>query len=321
MTTFLRRWAPWFVKLGLSVIVMAVVCRKVDFAAAWDGVRQVDWRWGVVALAAFFLQVPIGSRRWQLIVNAIARRLSFMDCTRLFYIAGFFNLLLPGAVGGDGFRIWSAHRLGLRIREAVNSVLLERVMTLFGLFLLVSVMEPVLLTRLPDLHGAWIFPILTLAGAAGIGALTVIDRVPSFVGRLRVLGRVAGIGPDARAVFLRPKVFTSVLFWTVIGHANLAFVVWLLSLGLKLDLSLLDCLVLVPPVILLTTLPISIAGWGVREGAMVYFLSLVGVPNSSALALSVLFGLINTLASLPAAAIWLLSPERARPVLSTALGG
>jgi hypothetical protein len=204
------------------------------------------------------------------------------------------------------------------MREAVNSVLLERVMTLFGLFLLVTVLEPALLARLPHLHGAWIFPMLTLAGAAGIGALTVIDRLPSYVGRLRVVSSVAAIGPDARAVFLRPKVFTPVLLWSVIGHANLAFVVWVLGLGLNLHLSPLDCLVLVPPVILLTTLPISIAGWGVREGAMVYFLSLVGVPNSSALALSVLFGLINTLVSLPAAAIWLLSPERARPVLSTA---
>jgi hypothetical protein len=318
MTAFLRRWGPWLVKLALSAVVMVVVCRKVDFAAAWASVRQIDWRWGLVALAAFSLQVPIGARRWQSIVTAINCRLPFADCLRLFYIAGFFNLLLPGAVGGDGFRIWSVRRLGMSLREAVNSVVLERVMTLFALFLLVSVMEPALLARAPGLHGAWIFPALTLAGAAGMIALTVVDRVPWFVGRLRLIGAMARIAPDARAVFLRPIAFTRVLSWSLIGHANLALVVWLLSLGLRLHLGLIDCLVLVPPVILLTTLPISIGGWGVREGAMVYFLSLVGVPNSSALALSVLFGLINTLVSLPAAAIWLSSPEREKAVLSIA---
>lgn len=318
MTGFLRRWGPWLAKLGLSALVMAVVCRKVDFAAAWESARRLDWRWGLIALAAFSLQVPIGARRWQVIVTALKRRLPFADCLRLFYIAGFFNLLLPGAVGGDGFRIWSVRRLGLRLREAVNSVVLERVVTLFALFLLVTVMEPALLGRLPGLRGAWIFPALAVAGAAGMIALTVVDRVPWLVGRLRMIGAVATIAPDARAVFLRPIVFARVLSWSVIGHANLALVVWLLSLGLKLHLGLLDCLVLVPPVILLTTLPISIAGWGVREGAMVYFLSLVGVPDSSALALSILFGLVNTLVSLPAAAIWLSSPERGKPVLSLA---
>jgi uncharacterized membrane protein YbhN (UPF0104 family) len=84
-----------------------------------------------------------------------------------------------------------------------------------------------------------------------------------------------------------------VLALAVISQVNLSLAVWMLAHGLDLPVSLLDCMVLVPPVILVMTLPVSIAGWGVRETAMVVAFGLIGVNGNSALALSLLFGLIT----------------------------
>ena len=53
---------------------------------------------------------------------------------------------------------------------------------------------------------------------------------------------------------------------------------------------MLDCVLLTPPITLLSAVPISIAGWGVREGVMVGALSMVGIGTEHALALSVLLG-------------------------------
>ena len=58
------------------------------------------------------------------------------------------------------------------------------------------------------------------------------------------------------------------------------------------------------------TLPISIAGWGVREQAMVTAFALIGVPGEGALALSILFGLIALLFGLPGGVVWLMSADR-----------
>jgi uncharacterized membrane protein YbhN (UPF0104 family) len=63
---------------------------------------------------------------------------------------------------------------------------------------------------------------------------------------------------------------------------------------------------LMQPVALLTSLPISIGGWGVRETAMIGLLGLVGVPASAALVLSVELGLITMAASLPGLVFWFL---------------
>ena len=72
-----------------------------------------------------------------------------------------------------------------------------------------------------------------------------------------------------------------------------------------LDFPLQVYLVLVPPVILLTILPISLAGWGVREGAMVGFFLLVGADKSTVLTFSILYGLVALAASMPGLVVYL----------------
>jgi hypothetical protein len=76
---------------------------------------------------------------------------------------------------------------------------------------------------------------------------------------------------------------------------------------MQLEVSLRDCILLVPPVILVTVVPISIAGWGVREGAMVVAFGFIGVPANAAFAVSVLFGLTLAAASLPGSLLWWMS--------------
>jgi uncharacterized membrane protein YbhN (UPF0104 family) len=79
-------------------------------------------------------------------------------------------------------------------------------------------------------------------------------------------------------------------------------------------MSLLHFLVLVPPVLFLSMMPVSFAGWGVREGAMVAALSAVGVPAHQSLAMSIAYGLVNVVASLPGGVLWLVSRRSGEPI-------
>jgi hypothetical protein len=69
-------------------------------------------------------------------------------------------------------------------------------------------------------------------------------------------------------------------------------------------------LVAIPPIFLLTIIPVSLAGWGVRESAMVGILVLVGAAKSGVLAISILYGLILIISSLPGAYFWTVSKKR-----------
>ena len=77
-------------------------------------------------------------------------------------------------------------------------------------------------------------------------------------------------------------------------------------------LSFVDCAVTLAPGLLVALVPVSLGGWGVREGAFVVLLGFYGVAPEQSLIVSVLFGIALFLASLPGLVLWLGHPARER---------
>lgn len=304
-----KRWLPWALKIALSAAIIWFLLGKVDLGDALRKAATVRPDMLVLATALMLLQVLISAVRWRAVLTAMGSGLRFMKALEIVYIGVFCNLALPSAVGGDAVRMWKAKSAGLSLAAAVNGVMLERVVTVFGLVLLAALTQPILRGRLPDLPGTWVFSLLTGVAGLGMVALMSLDTLPAALRRWAVVRGLAHLAADSRRLFLKPHAAT-VLAWVLVGHVNLVMAVHALAVGLGLEVSLLDCLVLVPPVILVTTLPISIAGWGVREMAMVTAFGFVGVPAASGLVLSILFGLVITVSGLPGGVLWLLSRDR-----------
>jgi hypothetical protein len=107
--------------------------------------------------------------------------------------------------------------------------------------------------------------------------------------------------PGASAISITLAAFT---------HISYCLSAYILARSLAIDVSAVQCITLIPPVILMTTLPISIGGWGVREAGMVGMLGLVGVSQAAALMLSIQTGLLSIIVSLPASLIWLAYRKR-----------
>jgi uncharacterized membrane protein YbhN (UPF0104 family) len=88
-------------------------------------------------------------------------------------------------------------------------------------------------------------------------------------------------------------------------HVSTVIVVWLIALGLGVSLTPLAAFVVVPVAILASAVPVSLNGWGVREGVMVAGLALFGVASGDALLISVLLGFGVILSVLPGSITWL----------------
>lgn len=298
--------ANWAIKLALTAASVAYLLHSVDLAAAWDAGRRLSPCYFIAAIALQTVQVAICALRWQAVLRAIGARIEFLRAAMLFSIGNFFGQILPGAVGGDAVRIVATRRAGLDLGTAINSVMLERAATLFALVLLTTLAEPALLHRLADPPAIWLFPALTAGAVIGLFFLAGLDRLPAPWRRWRLVRGFVQLASDTRACFFTPKNVIPILFIALLGHVNLAMLVWVLAIGLGANVTLLDCLVLVPPVVLVATLPISIAGWGAREVAMITVFGLIGVPAAQATALSVLFGLSTLLIALPGGLVLLL---------------
>ncbi|HIJ37931.1 MAG TPA: flippase-like domain-containing protein [Rhodospirillaceae bacterium] len=309
----IKRWGSLASKLALTGGAIWYLQSKVDLRAAWEAGRHLPLQAFLGALMLQVVQVCICAGRWQLVLRAIGAWLPFTKACELFCIGNFFGQVLPGAVGGDAVRMWKTRQQGLDLATSVNSVMLERIATVFALVFLVTLLEPLLLDRVKDRSAEWLFPLLCLGAALGIAVLMTLDRVPVSLRQWRLVRGFAKLAGDTRRLFLSPGYGLATMLVAITGHINLAMVVWVLALGLGVGVSLIDCLVLVPPVILVATLPLSIAGWGARELAMVTVFGFVGVAPAEATALSVLFGLVSILIALPGGIFWVMAKDHDVP--------
>jgi uncharacterized membrane protein YbhN (UPF0104 family) len=151
---------------------------------------------------------------------------------------------------------------------------------------------------------------LTLAGVAGTVVLLTLDRLPKRLIAPPAIASFVRFGTLVRFLLVQSACRGLLLGSALLIHLVTAAACYALARGVGAQLSVLDAGILIPPVVLLTAVPISISGWGVREGAMVACLGLAGVPSEEALSVSLLLGAVSVIIGLAGGVIWLASPER-----------
>lgn len=303
----LRRIAIIVLKVIVSVGLVWFAFSKIDMGSTWATLQAIAPGALVVALVLFVAQLLMGALRLRTLLAALGARYRTAAAFEVMLIGAFFSQTMISFVGGDAMRIWRIVRSRVPIAVAAMSVLFDRIAGFAGLFVLLLAATPFLagIIRSPEMLAGQV--IIVLTALAGIAGIFVLRRLPQAL-------------PDSRPVRLAREVVDSGLgiwrtrqgAWLVIGlsvaiQLTNVVILYVIGEGLGIDFRFIDGLLLFPTVLFLSMLPISIAGWGVREGAMVAALALVDVPAHQSLALSVCFGLCLVAISLPGGAVWLIS--------------
>lgn len=302
--------ALFSVKLLLSVAVLVYIARGLDLRQLRTHLVSVDPVLFVVALALIFLQTFVLNGRWELIMRALGVPLNWLAGWRILMISLWFNQVLPSSVGGDAVRMWLLRQRGVQWSEAVKGVAADRFTALIGLIVLMVAGLPLLLSRVSNPAAILAIGGLTLAGVAGTVVLLTLDRLPKRLIALPAIASFVRFGALVRFLLLQSERRGLLFGSALLIHLVTAAACYALARGVGAQLSVLDAGILIPPVVLLTAVPISISGWGVREGAMVACLGLAGVPSEEALSVSLLLGAISVIVGLVGGVIWLASPER-----------
>jgi hypothetical protein len=218
------------------------------------------------------------------------------------YSSIFFNVLPLGAVGGDVARVWLARRLAIPLSHLVLSVLVDRIITVAALLMLALATLPTI--AVPLARTAWLVGMVILAvGVIGILLLGPIERALGKWRDRRLIYLLVRTAEELRHL-TRKGAFPALLYALASGLC-LGFSAYCIALSLNIVITPPAIIAVFSIVAVFVALPISMAGWGVREVSVVAFLGLVGVDREAALILSVEFGLLNTLLSLPGGVIWL----------------
>ncbi|NKI33979.1 flippase-like domain-containing protein [Wenzhouxiangella sp. XN79A] len=285
--------------LGLLVLLACLL----DPAEIADQVRRIDPSWLAVGLALCVLQMLAAAARWRLTAIAIGVPLSRRRAIYDYYLAGLANQLLPGGVAGDAARAVRHARSSGRTGLAVRAVVLERasgqlvLLTITALLLITTPLGRTIAGTADKALG----PALPAAAALGALALVVLlRRRPDWLQALWTDARRALL---SRRYGPRQLLLSLVVFGTLCG----AFASAGRMLGVEVGGA--DLLVLAPLVLLAMLIPLSVGGWGVRESAAAGLFALAGYAPETGVAVSIAYGLVTLLATLPGALVPLLEPD------------
>ena len=291
-------------KLGVSAGLIILVCRHLDGAALTDALRDQSAAWLSATALLGLVQVGLLSWRWQQIVRALGGESGIVSALAVTFMGCFFGAFLFGPTGGDVARAVLAPTRSLGRRGIVHSVLFERLASVIGLGLAAAPL--VALNAGPLARSAPLVATLAVVPLALL-AVAVTARFARRLGeRSRALFvALRDLDQSWRLLLRRWPRFVLAIAVAALGQGLVAVEAWCLAQAQHLGVPLVDFAILMPPVMLVIALPISAGGWGVREGAIVAALGLVGIGTAPALLLSIELGLIGTLVSLPGGAIWL----------------
>ncbi|NJN47132.1 MAG: flippase-like domain-containing protein [Candidatus Competibacteraceae bacterium] len=307
-----RRWVAFLVRAAVSISLIAWILHQVDWPELVRQVNQLAPSNLALAMSSatllLILQGPVLAWRWSRIADQLRHPLRFSQSTRITFVGLFFNQTLPTSIGGDAIRIWIAHQEGMPFRHAANSVLLERLSGLLTLVLILTSALPLIWPDIAHLSVRFLFLAALPLALIGIGALWW----SAGLRHSKKLNPIIMLAKDMRCILSSPGLTVELLTLGVLS--NLLAIGGMYAFGVTVGMSLTagQYLGLIPAVILCTVVPVTIAGWGLREGVMVVLLGSAGVSTEMGLLVSILFGLALLLAALPGGLIWLMEKPRIR---------
>jgi hypothetical protein len=310
------------IRLFVTAALVWLLAARFDIGRAANLMSHASPLLLAIALVVVSMANLIVALRWHLVLAAATRSPGPTALLKIVFVGLFFNQILPTGVGGDAVRAWRCRRIGIGLGAAIRSILLDRACGYLVLVVLYALGLPIWLKILADPAERSAVVAVLLFAMLGLIALVSLDCLPRPLLRLRVVTEFAELSRASRRLFADPGRCGAVLALSVVTIALTVLAFKLVGDAIGSRLSLGSWMMIVPPVTLIQLVPVSLAGWGVREAALVVALGSFGVPAEAALAISVLVGLCSIAVGLPGGLIWLAdwdiapSPAPKRPTPS-----
>lgn len=289
----------------VSLGILALLVRFIDGGKVLEALLAMEMRWILAVMGVTLVQVALLGWRWRYTAARLGLHLPLSAAMAEYYRSIFLNQVLPGGVLGDVSRAWRhARDTPEAAGVAVRGVVLERA------------------SGQAVMTGWATVSFLLLAGTGSSGGLVLLLGLAVPVGwwgmrrRRHPLPAIDSLGGriwrDARRAVLSGTALPVHLVSGALLVASFVGVFLLAALAVGAETAPLSTALLAAPVLMAMLIPVSWAGWGVREAAAAGLWGLVGLPPSEGVLISMAYGTLVLLASLPGGLL-LLSPRRRHP--------
>ena len=290
------KWS-WLARILITALILTLIFRNIEFNNVKDIIFHADIKLLILAVLFQLLSTLLAGYRW----GRVMKKLSFgqkSDFYMYSYFKGsFFNQGLPTSIGGDAIRVLDVATKGHRKRDAFIGVFIDRILGLAGLLILNLVANYFLPDLLPE-NLFLMINLIVLSGLVGFIGFIYIHKIKAL-NKNRLLNYIFRVSEKLNTVLIDARAISFHLIVGLLIHLFSIINIYLVGQSVGLEYDLLTIAVIVPPVILLTLIPVSLAGWGIREGAMIGLFGLIGGVAANVLSMSILYGIILIIASIP----------------------
>jgi glycosyltransferase 2 family protein len=306
-------WLPTAIKAAITLALLGLVFWRVpadEVLAFFVPVRLLPLLAAFVWVAA---AIVVSAVKWGRILRRRGIRVPLLELTRLYYIASFFNAVLPTSVGGDPVRAWLLGREKGELPEAFASVVSERLIAsaALGLSSAIGLFVVGVTPRL----AAFVLAFLVID--AGLVVLFVVPRVGERIVRAVIPPRYTGATEATRTALVAVRetltdwpLVVEVLLITLAFQGCVSMVNYSLFAALGSPVTVGMALLYSPMISTISMLPVSLSGLGVPQAAYAYFFGLSGVPAAASVAVSLAFFATIAISTLPGAAAFVFARKR-----------
>ncbi|HJZ20044.1 MAG TPA: lysylphosphatidylglycerol synthase transmembrane domain-containing protein [Bradyrhizobium sp.] len=299
-------------KILISAALLYFSLRKVDLSELASRIDLASLGWIGLAIAVTFLQIFIGVLRWCEISEMCGAPLTTRQAMRYNVIGTFFNQTLPSSIGGDAMRLWLVARSGAGWRAATYSIFVDRAIGLIALAVIVVASLPWSYRLIGNADGRAALLFVDLAALAGGAGFLVLGRLNwPWLQRLWGMHHLHACAVIANRVLFSRARGPKIAVLSLLVHVLAVVIAWCVVRSIAAPVTFGQTFQLIPPVMLITMLPISIAGWGVREATMGLAFGYAGLMTNEGVNVSLLFGAVSFIVGAFGGLVWIVSAEKA----------
>ena len=282
----LLRWVGTFLALGL----FGFLFYQQDWKVIWMNFQSISLITFFFVWILFFLRIMINSFRWFILLDIAFIKISFLECVKIFLLGMFVSNFLPSTIGGDGIRVLALIKYKNKYSTALSTVLVDRIVNVVAMILLL----PVPLIVFSDS--------ISIRNSRIVLSVLLFSSTGDFIKRW--LKKINNFLVDNKFWFSHPRKLLLSLLSSFSAQLIYFWGLWLIAVELGLDIRYIQVMAISVVAYIITLIPISINGYGVREVTITTLYSFLGFPIEAAISLAIITRLTYMLTTLPGG-IWL----------------
>jgi hypothetical protein len=281
---FYKKAGIIFVKIVITIILAKWIINSVDLKLFTNTINTITWPFIVVIMIVSFIDMSIAALRWKVLMRPFKPSFSYIHLLYLSFVAHCYNMLVPGNIAGDVVRA---------LKTSVATVFLDRLIGMLGLVIIVLCGIIFSYPMLSEL-GLMKYIVLVMLILSFI-SISILSR--RIIRKFRWISNLLGflyekIKDVVVSIQLYRNCYREIIeaFAATIGsHLLMITTVYLISRAIGCNAAYFHCLLFVPVIGLISTLPITIGGLGLREASYILLFTQVGATKEQALGMSLIY--------------------------------